>query len=238
MKISIIFILLLIIMISVYLSSNPQIESYTNNQTPNIIGYFHVCQCGEWRRSFDLIMDEVRKHELYDNTSEIRIGIVSDSGEVNLDNDVWKDPKFKIVYIGNNTEYERPTLRHMKSQSHIDPPNTRYYYLHTKGIKHFNTPREEPIIHWIRDMLYWNIERWRDAIEKLKSHSTYGCNYNSIHYSGNFWWATSDQIQTLSDDIPDYYTGPEDWVLTNKGELYCANNCHPNFKTPYPEGIY
>jgi len=233
------FIILLFIVIlcaSILLSSI--VEPYTNDAPPNIIGYFHVCQCGEWRRSFDLIMEEVRKHGLYDNTSEIRIGIVSEPGNAHLESELWKDPKFKIIYTGNKSEYERHTLKHMKSQSYIDPPNTRYYYLHTKGIKHFNTPNEEPIVHWIRDMLYWNIQQWKNAIEKLEFHSTYGCNYNSIHYSGNFWWATSKHIQTLSDDIPDYYTAPEDWVLTNKDKLYCANNCHPNFKQPYPDGIY
>lgn len=47
-----------------------------------IIGYFHVCQKGDWKRSFDMIYNYLKNYGLYDETCEIRLGIVNDVGSV------------------------------------------------------------------------------------------------------------------------------------------------------------
>uniref|UniRef100_A0A6C0L7V2 Uncharacterized protein n=1 Tax=viral metagenome TaxID=1070528 RepID=A0A6C0L7V2_9ZZZZ len=179
---------------------------------PHIIGYIHVCQKEGWKRTFDLIMDTIRQSKLYDEISELRVSVLSD--DIFQDDDRFHDVKMRIVYRGKSEEYERPTLLHIKSQSSIDPENTLYFYVHTKGLKHFNTEREPYVMDWIKLMLYWNIERWPLAVEILSMdhYWTYGCNHTGIHYSGNFWWSKSSHIQRLSSFIPDYYTAPEDWV--------------------------
>ena len=203
-----------------------------------IIGYIHVCQKGEWERSFDLLMESVRSSGLYEEVYEIRIGVVNTKG-VLIPNERFNDAKIKIIYVGKEKEYERPTLLHMKQSSFKE--DVFYFYLHTKGISHFNTKFEKPVIHWIRDMLYWNIELWRKAVIILKKYDTYGCNYGGIHYSGNFWWATSNHIKTLPNRIPSYYTAPEDWVTLQSKKndnFYCAHNCKPHFKSPYPKKMY
>lgn len=72
-------------------------------------------------------------------------------------------------------------------------------------------------------MLYWNIEKWETAVEKLKKYDTYGCNDVGHHYSGNFWWAKSSHVRKLPVTIAEYYTAPEDWVQiirTNKYVVY------------------
>ena len=55
--------------------------------------------------------------------------------------------KIKIIYIGYSYEYERPTLIHMRKS--IENTNTKYLYLHTKGIRWFNTLIENNIVDWI-----------------------------------------------------------------------------------------
>jgi hypothetical protein len=63
-------------------------------------------------------------------------------------------------------------------------------------------------------MLYWNVRKWRLALEKLKIHDTYGCNIlGTVFYSGNFWWSTSKHINNLPSTIPDHYIAPEEWIL-------------------------
>lgn len=218
-----------------FFSSKEQFQKNENND--NIIGYFHICQKENWEKSFDLIFHTIKKHGLYDGMKEMRLGIVNDDGKM-LNNERFNDPKIRIIYTGKSDEYERPTLLHMKKSSFSDPKNTKYFYLHTKGIRHYNTKNEDKIMKWIQDMLYWNIEKWQNAVKILQDFETYGCNYNNTHYSGNFWWTTREHVQKLPDNIGDNYTDPEDWILKNKDKMYCANNCSENYKPPYPENLY
>ena len=210
---------------------------YEGFENSNIVIYIHICQKKGWKRSFQLLIDSIKKSNLYNAANEIRLGIVNDSG-ILIDDKLLHNDKFNIINIGNSVDYERPTLLHMKKMSSQDSPNTLYCYLHTKGVSHFNTKNEEAVIIWIDNMLKCNVYDWKNVIEKLKTHETYGCNYNNIHYSGNFWWATSKHIQKLPDTIPDYYTAPEDWVLVNKDNMYCGNNCGDTFIQPYPDDFY
>ena len=186
---------------------------------PNIIGYIHICQKGEWRRSFDMLYNCIKNYGLYENTSEIRVGIVNDTG-VLIEDYRLKLEKIKIVYIGKSEQYERPTLLNMRSNSEIDPEGTLYWYLHTKGLRHFNTPKESFVVDWIKLMLYWNIQKWRLALEKLKYYDTYGCNDLIYYfYSGNFWWAKASHIKELPKYIKEHYTAPEEWILTKHDKM-------------------
>ena len=187
-----------------------------------IIGYIHICQKGQLKRSLEMLLECIKKSDLYKNTKVIRLGIVNDDAII-IDDEILKDPIFDIIYVGQSLEYERPTLLHMhkKSQEEI---NVNYFYLHTKGITHFSTEKEECIIDWIILMLYWNIEKWKLAIEKLTIYDTYGCNDVGYHYSGNFWWAKSSHISKLPNVIEPYYTAPEDWVQTIRINKYTVYN--------------
>jgi hypothetical protein len=212
----------------------------------NIVGYIHVCQKGQWRKSYDILMDSIKKYGLYDRLSELRVGVVNDKGILEEDKRL-EDPKIKIIYIGKSNNYERPTLLHMKQYSFIDSPNTLYFYLHTKGIRHFGTKNEANVVKWMNDMLYWNIQLWKKAVDILQKYDTYGCNVSkrNNHYSGNFWWTTVKHVQTLPNKIPEYYTAPEDWITLNTHFFnynkafsennimgYCANNCEPDYEEP------
>lgn len=244
----IIFILLIII-ISIYYYNemmdyemNKGIDNVINKgidnrSNKNIIGYIHVCQKGDWTKSYDIIMKYIKKYGLYENINELRIGIVNDTGNI-IHDPRFDDNKIKIIYVDKSDNYERPTLLHMKKFANIDSDNTIYFYLHTKGIRHFNTKNEYVVIKWIKDMLYWNIQLWKNAVDKLDKYDTYGCNFNGTHYSGNFWWTTKQHVQKLDDIIPAYYTAPEDWIATNKDNLYCCNNCKDSFISPYPDDFY
>ena len=66
-------IIVLIVCIILILFLNKTYHEGFNN---NIIGYIHICQKGDWKRSFNILIDSIKKSKLYDNTDEIRIGIV------------------------------------------------------------------------------------------------------------------------------------------------------------------
>lgn len=182
------------------------------------------------KRSFDMIFSKIKESGLYSNVKEIRLSILSDGNEF-TDDDRFHHDKMTIVYKGRSEEYERPTLLHIRSQSENDPENTYYFYVHTKGLRHFETDQEENVLDWIKLLLYWNIENWKMAITILsKPHYwTYGCNHTGIHYSGNFWWSKPSHIRRLSTSIPDYYTAPENWVTM----LYWGQSQVPIHKEYY-----
>jgi len=218
----------------------------------NIIGYIHICQKEGWKRSFDIIFEKIKSSGLYDHITELRAGVLTDDG-IFVDDERFQDPKIKIIYKGRSEEYERPTLLHIKSQCEIDPENTRYFYVHTKGLRHFGTEREPFVLDWINLLLYWNIEKWEHATDILSGNYywTYGCNHTGIHYSGNFWWSKPSHIKRLSNNIPDYYTAPEDWVtmlyygqiqVPIHREYYNVFNSGlagtGHYTEPYPESNY
>jgi hypothetical protein len=208
-----------------------------------IIGYIHVCQKGEWKRSFNMLMSCIKSSGLYDKVDLIRIGILSDNDNYNME--LFDDSKFNVVYKGKSEEYERPTLLHMHQSSFIDHVNTKYFYLHTKGIRHFGTREEKRILDWINLMLYWNIEQHEMALNALNEendNSTYGCNYVKLpcsHYSGNFWWCTSKYCQTLPNTIGKGYTDPEFWIWHGTGKKFAVFSSNTNhYSNIYPRKIY
>jgi hypothetical protein len=219
-----------------------------NINNKKIIGYFHICQKGEWRSSFDIIFNYIKNYGLYDITSEIRLGIVNDEPNI-IDDFRLHNSKFKIIFHGKSDLYERPTLINMRTESSMDSDNTVYWYLHTKGLRHFGTKKESFVVDWIKLMLYWNIRKWNIALKSLETFDTYGCNnYKHMFYSGNFWWATVQRIRKLPVYIEDYYTAPEDWIMrikTNNCEIFSSglqgdghyNLNYPESKYMYPEDL-
>ena len=207
----------------------------------SIIGYIHICQKGKWQRSLTMLLDCIKSYGLYDASSCIRIGIVNDTCSI-IPDPLLEDPKFKIIHIGMSHEYERPTLRHMRTAAEFDPADTKYYYLHTKGLQHFDTPLELCVMDWINLMLHWNIEKWKIAVKALDTYSTYGCENVENHYSGNFWWATQMHILALPTYIGEKYTDPELWIHRVKDNTYSVyNSGYPGgglYSVRFPRHMY
>jgi len=204
---------------------------------PKIIGYIHICQKPGWERAFEMLYKSLMESGLYEATDEIRLGVLTDD-EI-ITHHAFSMDKFKIVYTGKTVEYERPTLLHMRSQSESE--SCYYWYLHSKGLRHFGTSTEQPVLDWINCMLYWNVNKWRNAVKILDDYDTYGILLNGVpHYSGNFWWARSQHVKRLDTHIPSYYTAPEDYICTKKPKMFNAYSVVPFqwYKTLIPASSY
>jgi hypothetical protein len=212
----------------------------------SIIIYFHVCQKGDWKKSFTMIFNKIKESTLYNNVDEIRCGIVNDIGSL-IPDTLFNDPKIKIIHVGYSHQYERPTLLHMRNNIE---PDTKYFYCHTKGIQWFGTRRENYIIDWINLLIYWNIEKWSDAILELERYDTYGCNFYKKdnlypnHYSGNFFWVTSNHLKKLNKTIGSEYHEPEFWLFNmnesfNYFDAYSTGlHAGAHYENPYPQHLY
>lgn len=185
-----------------------------------IVGYFHICQKEGWEKSFDLIFPKIKESGLYDVTEEINIGILNNTGKI-IDNPRLNDPKFKIIYFGEEENYERPILLYMRVNADVYQGDYCYWYVHSKGITHWGTSNESYIIDWIKFLVYWNIEKWKIAYKMLDLYDTYGCNaIENLHYSGNFWWANGSHVKNLPVYINDYYTATEDWICIKNDKMF------------------
>ena len=75
-----------------------------------IIGYIHICQKGEWKRSFNMLINSIRQSNLYDNTSVIRIGVIND-GQSLIDDSILQDTKFQVKKsLSIKLDKERPII--------------------------------------------------------------------------------------------------------------------------------
>jgi len=145
--------------------------------------------------------------------------------------------KFECIY--ENTDYtvaELPILRKLKEHSLKE--EFKCLYFHTKGS--FGNLHNYSRVHWRRYLEYFNIEKWKKNIELLNEYDTVGSNYikgkdwYNNHYSGNFWWTSSDYLKKLEviDNIQIIRPGvnntdrykAEMWLLSNdKAKFYNWN---------------
>ena len=130
--------------------------------------------------------------------------------------------------------YEFPTL------NMLDEFSVRHdysiLYIHTKGVSR----TEKSIADWRECLLYWNVERWKECVEKLnRGYDAVGINIvdkPARHFQGNFWWANTEHIRRLGTvqsvkfpprhDLSDRHKA-EFWILSQPARIY----------TPYHHGI-
>jgi len=155
--------------------------------------------------------------------------------------DVSPDIRSRLVEIRVNDQldaYELPTLEGLYHHCCHSSGDTLVLYLHTKNVgKHRNPCIEDQIVY----MLYFLVWKWSECVSPLVSGSakTAGVDLRdtpTLHYSGNFWWATSAYIATLPRPI-DYADHPnplnsprhnqEFWICSPKHREahHCCHDC-------------
>ena len=106
---------------------------------------------------------------------------------------------FTAVHVNNDTwRCEWPTLDYLKKECDSTDEKNMVGYIHLKGL---TKPNSKPVQDWKDYLVYWIVERWETSISQLNAgYDTSSVNWSEDpwpHYSGNFWWATSDYIRRL-----------------------------------------
>lgn len=151
-------------------------------------------------------------------------------------------PKFIIVnYSFDLNLFENVTIRSLYQFSKMNP-NCNVLYLHTKGVSY---PKDHPfvpgIFSWIRFMLYSLVYKHQECLQMLNVYDTVGCNHrdttidqeNPPHFSGNFWWATTDYISTLPIHYMKDKYDAEFWLLRNKPTAFHGVILHHLYQVEY-----
>lgn len=176
-----------------------------------ILIYYHTYLVGNYKLLIHEQLLKLFSSGLYKECQNIYIGI-SSHDDVNTQwvLDLIKDYDKIIPLVFEENDAEKSTLRFLMDMA--TKGDYYFYYYQTKnvitntGMKGHIT--QEQIIKnelWRISMEYNTIDRWRECITLLnEGYDAIGCNLvpyshvgNHIHFSGNFWWAKSELINTL-----------------------------------------
>eukprot|EP00002_Diphylleia_rotans_P027910 TRINITY_DN561_c0_g2_i5.p1 TRINITY_DN561_c0_g2~~TRINITY_DN561_c0_g2_i5.p1 ORF type:complete len:305 (-),score=39.12 TRINITY_DN561_c0_g2_i5:244-1158(-) len=129
----------------------------------------------------------------------------------------------KVVFVGdfahNMRLFEFTTLLALQQLILRSKNPTNVLYLHSKGVT--NT-RDRFKMNWRRQMLRFAVRNFQTSLSLLKiGYKTSGIMFRDTplpHYSGNFFWATSDhisQLRSLAEYNWHFRYGAEFWILSS-----------------------
>lgn len=120
-------------------------------------------------------------------------------------------------------------------------PEARLLYLHTKGASGGKGRQE--IADWRRLMAHTVVDRFEECLTALDHHDAVGCELTAAprpHFSGNFWWARADHVNSLAPVPAGDRHEAEMWVLN--GGACRALSLHDSgvdhYEVRYPPAQY
>lgn len=225
--------------------------------------YYHLFQfpqgdalAGMWRSIWHCQMRQLE----YSGLSRFgcRMGVIGTATE----REKMKHFAFQYPWLTVGAEYdhseneglfEGATLhllwQEVKAYHEAGNPRTAVLYHHAKGSASENLCVQE----WRDLMTYFCIEQWRQAVVRIEEgYDAAGVNWRPRsempHFSGNFWWASSDYIASLPDPLsPDYYKSDGDcrmryefWMGLGhpKALSLHESNCGCHYTNRYPRRCY
>jgi len=115
----------------------------------------------------------------------------------------YQKPNYRIRDI-RSKGHEMITLDLIEKDKEKFGDSDYILYIHTKGASKQNDDKLQNVTSWRHLMNYFNIEKWKDAIQIFTntSYNTYGVLFgkagNWTIYSGNFWWMRGSYAKTLN----------------------------------------
>ena len=209
------------------------IESDKPIQTACFIHSCHLESSGTDK--LDALLDSMSTSGIL---KDLDIIVINNIGiQLNVNKYMKYDPRIQILqHSSDRNLFEIPTLKIIKEFS-INNPNVNVLYLHTKGISYDTKDyRYHAGLDWIEYMLYFLVSRYTECLQLLKTSDTVGCNYSaspSPHYSGNFWWASTNYLKALSTDSLVSKMSAEWWVLSGNPKKYVLHNSNKNHFTQH-----
>lgn len=197
--------------------------------------YFHCCTIENWEQVVTFLFERVKKSGLLDLCDEFRVVVLGEHLE--RAKEIMNHPKVKIIFYSTDISlHERPCLEHMREAAETEDFKTLYF--HSKGVRKKNEALRDNIQDWIEMMCYFLFDGYAECLGLLDKHRcAVGVNYkrasakllqqhatnrttrNSNHFSGNFWWSSSQFLRTLPKKIGPKYLDPELWVGLGQGML-------------------
>lgn len=242
-------------LIRLYLSQNFNMKNaifiHAANMRHDVTNNYSL---GLTQQILDRISHFIMDSKIYEDVDSINLGYVGVEG---LE---FKVPKATITYHDNNIyKWEFPTLMQLIDYCK-ENPDANVCYLHTQAASQgFYHPKKKMLDERRDYHLYWNVTRYKEALEYLKKYDTCGAmlvplnadlvldaegnphitklHDNPVwHYSQNFWWSTAKHINTLPNPqnyplILDERHQAEFWLCssTQTGNHACINQLYESW---------
>jgi predicted O-methyltransferase YrrM len=159
-----------------------------------IRGYMTVGCLEGYRPILDELIDALMSSRLYEKSESIELAVLGRAeDQAAVDALIRPFERMRVVYrSGDLSDYEFPALGLL--QEACRSWSGVVYYLHTKGVSRPSNPFTAS---WRRLMLDTVVVGHGECLDALEHHDAVGTNWRGNHYSGNFWWATSEHIRRL-----------------------------------------
>ena len=171
---------------------------------------------------------EAIKKSSYENKIDIIVCCVG----IKRANEFWFKEEY---YCDNFKEGEFFTLKKLKTFCNNSKFNTPVAYINTKGtFSGFDNPC---ISDWRKYMTYFILEKMETCINFIEQgFDAVGVDWSTKpnnHFSGNFWWASSNYIKSLPpvdpdnvfiNNLPTQRHFAEFWIGYNSPTIKCLHN--------------
>ena len=187
--------------------------------------------CGNTDEKYIPIMDEYFK-AIEKSVYKDKVNIIVSCVGTKRDNEPWFQENY---YSDNFIEGELFTLKKLKLFCDNLNSNIPVAYINTKGT--FNGFNNPCIIDWRQYMTYFILEKMEICINEIyNGYDAVGVDWNEIpnkHFSGNFWWASSEYIKSLPPadlektfihNLPTERHFAEFWIGCNSPKIKCLHN--------------
>lgn len=219
--------------------------------------FIHAAILNKCKERIMQYLDIIKTSNLISSITSIYICFIG-SEEIPIDYlDIAKyddNNLIKLIKVSDNLqEYEIPTLQFLYDFC-LQNPTHNVLYLHTKNVgKEVNFCIEDQIEY----MLHFLVSKYDVCLEKLMYYDACGVDLRDepmLHFSGNFWWSTADNIISLPSPLEfndiDKYPNPlnsvrhnsEFWICYNNKKYYslwdCKINVYERHLHRYPKELY
>lgn len=190
-----------------------------NIKNPEIYGVYFICCIGNYQTIVREQMLCIERSGLFHKTNQIYCFICQ------FKEDVMEllQPYMSKLTIIPTTEnlYEKFALSNIWNYISTEMPFYLYYF-HTKGVS-----RSKQVFHDRRQNLnFFILEKHEACLFWLRNgYDAVGTAlslYPTLHFSGNFWWTTSDHLKKLPKEIRDTYYAPEMYICSCPEDKYIS----------------
>lgn len=166
--------------------------------------FMHVATVNQYQQVFEEVFESIMDSGLLDESNKVNICAVG-NGDLMLPEgeniEVHFDPRAEVDPRGSIENGEFFTLGKIKEFADSAEENYNLLYCHLRGV---TSPGNAHIISWRKYLTEWNIGDYKTSLELLNEYDAVGVDLIAKerwpfadHFSGNFWWATTDYIKTL-----------------------------------------
>lgn len=195
------------------------ISHYHSFKNVLIYGVYFICCIGRYHSIVEEQMETIMQSGLLDKTNTLFCFICQFKEDIM---EILRPYQSKLTIVSTTENlYERFALTNILSYITTSLPFYIYYF-HSKGVT-----REGEIFHTTRRNLDFFILKKYDACVFWLDHGydAVGASlslYPSLHFSGNFWWVTSDHLKRLPSEIRKTYYASEMYVCSIPDKKYIS----------------